>query len=143
MSRIASVFVLGAVALLVGCGGENGGSDETTPSEHNEAAIQQAEQAGESVGAARDEVLRRLDAELNLRHYAGLDDTFAIPGGHCSVDDVTTVEELGPYGEPDETDLVSPDGQVVVSINIFVGADTNEPALRAACLQAAKEALGW
>jgi len=142
---LVAALLLAGIAALTGCGG-----DEQHPADRNSALIEAAEEGSRDAEEAQSEsveaeaeVLSVLRPALHLRPYSGVENAFQLPDGQwCSISGVKAASSYA-YGIPDD-DLVSPDGETVVRINYFVDLDgTPGETIRAECLKATIQALGW
>jgi len=139
------VLILAAVVVfasaLVGCGG---GSDEESAQARNDAAISEAETTAERTQASEQEVTATLRQSLDLTTYSGVKNAFRLESGDwCSIASVEQHEPSDQPIQPEET-LVSPDGTTWVLVSYFVGETAaDDAAIRAECLKATQDALGW
>lgn len=133
--RIRALVAAISLLALTGCGGSDG-------EDRNAAAIEEAAARGHEQREAEADVLAELRETYRLRHYAGVDNVFEIDSGElCDVQAVGLADEY-PFGVP-ENDLQEPDGEIVVEVNYFTGSDRPGETVRAECLEAVKDALGW
>jgi hypothetical protein len=134
---VLGAAILMALALISGCGGGSDSaesSDTTSAAERHNAAI-----LGEAEGDAQIEsaIKEELDYKLAPYYDAGVEGTFVTPNGDsCYIGEIYLGEELDLYRE-DKNTLLSPNGEVGVSVGTFQGTPY------APCLKAAVEALGW
>jgi hypothetical protein len=134
-------LLLASLLLVAGLTAAGCGGGDTT--DHNSAAIESAEESGRESQEVEDEVLSILRPKLHIRAYAGVDNAFQLPDGlRCSITGAQPASSYA-YGIPDD-DLVSPDGETVVQVNYFIDPEgTPEETIKAECLKATAEALGW
>jgi hypothetical protein len=125
--RRATIITLAALA-LAGCGGSDG-------SGHNDQVIAQAQSNEASAASIR----AKLQSSLGL-HYStdyDVDDIYTTYDGDCGI------RWIGPSDETAGDQVItSPNGKMAVNVETWFDANSNHTPL-SACLEAARQALGW
>jgi hypothetical protein len=136
MRTLAIIIATSLTILAAGCGGSATG-DSSTQSEpaSNDAKIEQATQSETS----EDELRAKLDDKLKLYSSSSVTDekdTFKLESGDlCSLDGIYVGDTTDYAGE--DNALMSPDGTAMVEVLAYEDDST------AACMSAARDALGW